>query len=169
MFVFSEASVENSRGFVFCSSQKHPNSRTIASFWSEFGQTLLGCAGLGDFWGSFALHEVVTRAPFTFLLSSGLEIGRQTGVVLSSGTRLIGQRTSALVLRYNFSDFHPDADVFMVTLADAGQCALAEVDLEQVTRLQRLQFFRILRIHDCFFLSIRVWRASPAHRCWWGP
>ena len=138
MFVFSEVGIENSRGFVFYSPQKHPNSRTIASFWSEFGQILLGCDGLGDFRDAFALHEVVTRAPFTFLLSSGLEIGRQTGIVLSSGTRLIGQRTTALVLRYNLDDFHPDTDVFMVTLADAAQRALAEVDLEQVTRLQLL-------------------------------
>ena len=138
MFVFSRVGVENSRGFVFCSPQKHPNSRTIASFWSEFGQILLDEDTIWHFCGAFPLLEVVTRAPFTFLLSSVLEIGRQTGVMLSSGTRLIGQRTPALVLRYNLDDFHPDADVFMVTLADAAQCALAEVDLEQVTRLQLL-------------------------------
>ena len=169
MFVFSRVGIENSRGFVFYSPQKHPNSRTIASFWSEFGQTLLGYAGLGDFRNASALLKVLSRAPFTFLLSSGLKIGRQTGIVFGQGERSISPYVSLLVLRDNLSDFHSNADIFVVTLADAAQCSLAEVDLEQVTRLQPLQLFRILRIHDCFFLSIRVWRASPAHRCWWGP
>ena len=138
MFVFSRVGIENSRGFVFCSHQKHPNSRTMGHLSSKFGQILLGYAGLGDFRDASALLEVRSGTPFTFHLSYGLEIGRQTGIVLGQGDCLIGQRTTALVLRYNLSDFHPDADVFMITLADAAQSALAEVDLEQVTRLQRL-------------------------------